>query len=187
MEGTRTSWTVTVLSSAILGTGSDFLACYFQSKKICSAEVHARLEMRRSIPCSIITWPRHMSARLTKQDMEPSPLLPTSRPMFKYGAKGYGCVANCTGTRIPTSPNFLNGYNSRVTTATEAYSYYDSHPGVDYNFAFGDKGGKPLYPSLNGCVTSPPGGRRCTRPGNRPHSDNNSLSGQTQRGTQECH
>jgi outer membrane protein assembly factor BamB len=67
----------------------------------------------------------------------------------QYGGKGYGACGKLYGYTNPNIPNFLKGYNYTGNKGDRSVLYYDSHPGIDYNFAFG----KSLYPSLNGCVT----------------------------------
>jgi uncharacterized repeat protein (TIGR03803 family) len=59
--------------------------------------------------------------------------------------KGYGACGKLYGYTNPNIASFLDGY----TYTGGGVLYYDSHPGIDYNFPFGT----PLYPALNGCVT----------------------------------
>ena len=73
---------------------------------------------------------------------------------FKSGA------GKCNGLLFaytnPGIANFLEGYNY----AGAGVLYYDGHPGIDYNFAFGT----PLYAAINGCVTYLAGAEGITLP-----------------------
>ena len=68
--------------------------------------------------------------------------------MVKYSGFKSG-AGKCKGLLFaytnPEITNFLQGYNY----AGAGVLYYDGHPGIDFNFAFGT----PLYPAINGCVT----------------------------------
>lgn len=63
----------------------------------------------------------------------------------KYAGQGYGACGKLYGYTNSNVSSFLKGYNYTGVGVL----WYDSHPGIDYNFAFGT----PLYPSVNGCVT----------------------------------
>jgi hypothetical protein len=73
---------------------------------------------------------------------------------FKSGAGK--CLGLLFAYTNPDIESFLEGYNY----SGAGVLYYDGHPGIDYNFAFGT----PLYAAINGCVTYLAGAEGITLP-----------------------